>query len=726
MRFRHIHQTVSYLLVLTSTLVLVTSGGLNPIVSGAALLAFPLSWRWGRADGEPGSPIVWNLLTLGALAWAILEGLSGAPLLPVGANFLTCLVINKLFNRSALRDLQQLYLLSFLQMVAGTAMNTGLLFAVAFVGYIIFATWTLMLFHLRREVEENFLLKYEQGPQKGRPVQVERVLNSRRLVTRRFLAMTSLIAIVIFTGSTVVFFLFPRVGFGWLSQGARDGVQMTGFSDQIELGGHGRIKQDKTVVMRVHLDPPEARQTMPLYWRGISFDHYDGERWKKTQRRRRGLPVAFDGSVSMPWAPRDATEGLVRQEIYLEPMEQQVIFGLSPLLSITLTDERQPFKQSGLDLDENGDVFYSQTGALAFRYDAFSAPPRAPDTASMSLEDYRRALSRPKMEDFARRFTQLPDDLSPEIEALADEVVGDANTVAEVVHRLRRHLKSDYSYTLDLERDPSRPPLEDFLFARRKGHCEYFATAMVVLLRTQGVAARTVNGFHGGTWNGVGEYIAVRQGEAHAWVEIWLPGAGQSPRAWWLQDPTPAADQSAVAMETPSWFAQSIDALKLRWYKWVIEYDLGAQIEALRSFAQGLRSAFRGAKDFMQWRPGDTTLWISGALALVFFGGWAWRRWPGLSSPRGGDADPRARATIGVISNLESLYARHGITRPAHLTVREYLDLLESRGAPGLPLAREIISMYEEARFGGAAMSPEQRRSASATLKALKAALDAA
>src|SRR5262249_34194485 len=132
------------------------------------------------------------------------------------------------------------------------------------------------------------------------------------------------------------------------------------------------------------------------------------------------------------------------------------------------------------------------------------------------------------------RYLQLPSSLEPAVASLAKQIVGDAQAPAEKAERVARYLRANFRYTLDLSRDESRAPLEDFLFVERQGHCEYFAPAMAILLRTQGVPTRVVNGFLGGEWNEFGGYYAIRQGDAHSWVEVYLPGVGFTPF-----DPTP-------------------------------------------------------------------------------------------------------------------------------------------------------------------------------------------
>ena len=119
-----------------------------------------------------------------------------------------------------------------------------------------------------------------------------------------------------------------------------------------------------------------------------------------------------------------------------------------------------------------------------------------------------------------RNYIQLPNNLSNRVQALSKQLIKPEQTVLEAAQRVESFLKRNLQYTLSLERDETLSPLDDFLFQQRRGHCEYFATAMAVLLRASGVATRLVNGFHGGKWNQFGNYVAVSHGDAHSWVEV--------------------------------------------------------------------------------------------------------------------------------------------------------------------------------------------------------------
>lgn len=724
MRFIVVHKAASYFMVATALAAILLSGEVGTLGALLILVATGVSWFWEapRAPFER-LEIAWNIATLFMLGRAIVSVVGGGSVLLAAHEFVLFLTINRLFNRRTSRDYQQLYILSFLQMTAATVLNAELSYGVLFVLYVMATTWTLILFHLKREMEENYLLKYG-GTLEGRPVRVQRVMNSRKLVGGQFLVVTAALSLVIFVGAATLFFLFPRVGFGYFFKKRRAGITMAGFADQVELGHFGVIKNDPTVVVRVEFERPELRHQIAPYWRGIAFDHYDGYRWTKSRagmdralRLNDGVyPVAAWGSPADP---------VVEQRIYLEPMDSRVLFGLSRLEAVALDAPATPLaKHRAVRMDPEGDVVYEQTDQVAFRYRAYSRRERVKsDLLATPLAAYREQAGR-----HARRYLQLPETLDPEVGRLAEQVIGDAATVGEAVDRVESWLEGNLSYSLDLGRDARYAPLEDFLFVQRRGHCEYFATALVILLRTQGIAARNVNGFLGGTWNEFGHYLAVSQGEAHSWAEVWLGQAteftafqsGGSSRAdhdhWMTRDPTPgggARAESGVFLR----LSQMADALRMRWYKYIIEYDLEAQAGALQAVRDLWRRVF-GEEGTQRTGLVAVGRWLVGGLAVLVVVA-------ALVALRRREANPavvRRQASEAAAELFEALvrsYARLGHLRRPGGTAREFLAALEAGQAPDLEVARRVVDRYERVRFGGEAFGTDEVRALRAMLKRL-------
>jgi len=130
-----------------------------------------------------------------------------------------------------------------------------------------------------------------------------------------------------------------------------------------------------------------------------------------------------------------------------------------------------------------------------------------------------------------------------------------------------------------MERKTHESALDEFLFERKEGHCEYFASAMAVLLRVNGIPSRVITGFASTEWNDLGQYMVVRQTHAHSWVEAYIPGLG-----WKVYDPTPP-DPTAVS-NSSNILARRIDLMRLYWQRYVIRYSMQDQIQLANYFSQ--------------------------------------------------------------------------------------------------------------------------------------------
>lgn len=703
MRFSAIHKATSYLMVAAAFATLALSRELSPpvvlftLVAGAASYFFePARHSFLRARLWTAT---WNAVTLGAFAWSLLDAIRGE-LLPAGVRFLSVLLVNKLWNRKSSRDYLQAYVVSFLMLVAGAALNNDLAYAGCFLAYVIFATWTLTLFHLRREMEENYLIKHsDDGAER---VEVERILNSRRIVGWSFLGATSVVSIGVFLSAGLVFFLIPRFGFGFFATHARRGQMTVGFSDRVDLNGYGLIKDNPQVVMRVEL-PDGALPAEPLHFRGVAFDHYEHGRWSRTVAAatpvRRWGDLRFVGrALAAPLngpRVRALLDGALVQRVYLDPLDTSVLFGASTALAYETphgtaggpppvdvvgraADEVYAMEYH-LERDGHAVLVERKNGLRYTVYSDVRDPARDALAAAGDVD----------IDEELAPYIVVPPDLPPRIRELAQSIVAKrrgpwAKTVA-----IRDYLQR-YRYTLDLKRDERYEPLEDFLFVQRAGHCEYFATALAIMLRTVGVPTRSVNGFYGGEWNSFGKYLALRQGDAHSWVEVFVDGIG-----WVTVDPTPPAP-AVTPSGALTTLRQMLDNLELAWFKYVIEYDLGKQVEIARSVGRWAQvSAWRATLDRLLRK---NAVRAGGAVALVvgvWLGALAWRRrkLPSVRLKRGAGA---LHAFERALRALE----RRGFSRGAGETGRELHARVAAADDPAARPFGELVELYYAARFG--------------------------
>jgi hypothetical protein len=291
-------------------------------------------------------------------------------------------------------------------------------------------------------------------------------------------------------------------------------------------------------------------------------------------------------------------------------------------------------------------------------------------------------------------YLRLPP-LSERMLALADSLARGRGTDYDRAVAVRDYLRSRFGYTLDLPRSAREASLEHFLFVRREGHCEYFSTAMAVLLRVMGVPARNVNGFLGGEWNEFGSYLTVTQNQAHSWVEVWFPRYG-----WVIFDPTPAAaaGQTTGARTWMSPLRSLLDGLEHRWGKWVLDFDLETQVGLVRRAADAAGTTARGAE------PGGSRArrLLLAALAVAALALAVGRLTFRVRRPASHPSATRAYL------QLRRVYARRGLVE-ANAPPLAFLRALRSLGAPGVEDAEAAVALYTRARFAGRTLDQGQR-----------------
>src|SRR5262245_32917362 len=454
MRFAIAHKTSTYLMVGFAYVALAAGGGLSPVVSLAALVALAGSWWWEppRIRYERWSWI-WTVLSIFALVYNVLTAVVTTDFLGIGAQFLLWLTVATAFHRRAARDWQQMYLLAFLMLVAGSVLNPDLTYGVCFLGFVIASTWALTLFHLRREMEDNLLVKHAADRASER-VEVRRILDSRRIVNGRFFFGTGALSVAVFLGAAVVFLALPRVGVGFFLK-SRGGLTLAGFSDGVKLGGHGLIKNDATVVMRVEIASRYGGREAPeIHWRGVAFDRYEQGQWSRlpaaprtqqtleqsTTRDRRYL--RWDG----PPLPADDIDALavdlVKQDIWLDPLDSDVLFGASRPRIVEYAHTLRPRKPL---LERNDEVRLDHGTTVHYTVWSQLAPPSA---------DALRT-SRGDVPDGYHVYLQLPREITPRTRELARRITAGSPTQYDKVQAIKTWLANNLSYTLMLA-DPGK------------------------------------------------------------------------------------------------------------------------------------------------------------------------------------------------------------------------------------------------------------------------------
>ena len=722
----------SYAMFTTGFVMLAATRQLDAFSLAAFAIALGAGWlidtrrlRWSV------SPRRVNHLMIGYICFALAEWrLLGSPLVVVILHFVFFATSLKLLRQKSGRDWLWLYVVTFCQvlMTAGMMVDTTFLFLVII--YLFASVSAFVSYEIHRAAEAfatqrssaPAVIEYWKENKESR-----RRLGSPRL---RSLAVFSAVAlVVILLLATPLFLAMPRVSRGFSRNGLLRGPALSGFSDSVRLGEVAQVKLNPEVVMRVRVKFAPGREPRTLRWRGVTLDNYDGQSWNYTGAKAVYLKKNGDSFhlTENLWT-RDYTE----QRFFVEPLNLNTVFvSPRPLLVAGLPD---------LARDQGDRLWTASHDFHKLDYTVLS------DTAERTDQELAEDNSRVYSSEIRRFYLQLPEAHDLRINELAAEVTRGAKTEIEIARRIESHLRSAYSYTLDLRRVEDGDPVADFLFNTRAGHCEYFASAMALMLRARGVPARLVNGFQMGEYNRAADVYTVRQSDAHSWVEVFFPEHG-----WIAFDPTPAAGLSVYGDGLAAWLRHHREALEMFWLEHVIGFDTSKQISMAFTAQAWISSLFSSYKfdvssRWFDWvsdlgqrieswkergrgfdgessesgRPATSALgaiaqpWALALLALtlasiaVFF----WRR-HGQSWQRKVKRDAPASAIAFYQEMLKTL-ERGGRRRAPDQTPAEFAARLR------LPAVTEITSLYQQVRFGNQPLDDDEIARISVLLSELK------
>ncbi len=695
------------------------------------------SWAMLRPLPEQLSPFAARLWTAVVLLALVASGarslVFGGDLLVAGVDFLLLMIIQRLFNRQRSREHMQLLMLGAVLMVIAAVVDVELYFPVLMTVFLPTATLALLINHLLGE-----------GERLGKRVQYEVDRYATRELPRLGRASLQVAAIAAFTG-LVTFLIFPRFGPGVFLRGSYS-EDSVGFSEQVQLGGFGTIKTDARVIMRLtaldlpdDVEPDQRRLTWHL--RGSAFDRYTEGRWTHSKGAQPGLirqtrgywlladPVGVDqpglpvGEVFKPphWSPRSMvargmprpptlpsapklrpeqtlvaraipgfaeSDRTVRMLVTMEDIGTDLLFSAGRPLAFALAP-RGPLdsrKSLSIDVDEQIRVLDRLGGPLQSEFVGRVGEPTQAELAT---------LGDPPVPPDLGAYLQLEVDRSPELAELAKRVTQGAETRVAKVVAIRDFLLDEYEYSLDQPlsdrvRSGELDPVEGFLFDTKAGHCEYFATAMAVLLREVGVPTRNVNGFYGAHYNPIGEFWAVRQADAHSWVEVQFGEFG-----WVTFDPTPPDGRTAG--DDAPWFprlAQAFDALRDAYLEYVIDFDLGSQLAILEKLGVQ-REGRKFQVDWKQLGP-----WLAGVagLGLILI---AVRRF----ARRRSKAEP---AEVVIYRKLIAALTKRGRPKREPESVRAWAQRLASEGAREAEPLIGFARRYDALRFSAESPTPAE------------------
>lgn len=699
----------------------------------------------------------WNVLILPAAFLSVIDILFIRRYPVVGVvSFLIFLQVTKLFQKKENRDYLFLYIISFIQLLTVAVITTDVIFSIPFILYTILATWTLIIFHLKHQIEvhqkpqtllqegKDLRGSHAPGSENASPPPVFKMHTFDKILNPSFFLGTSVLTLLMFLVTLVIFFVIPRVSIGYFFQEKERIQSISGFSDEVILGSFGNIRKNHTPVMRVELPDISEKPSTLLYWRGISLDFYDGQSWKVSRKQEKKVAgkseLTLDGKTTyffnvgarprlpsqVPNRKPKGNSSLLRQEIEVSPMTSTVIFGAYQIQGIAGLF-------TPLSVDELSGTIRSDFPPYRGRkYTVYS------DIKDFTREEFREvSTDYEEVSDLKERYTQLPP-LSSEIKKLAQAITENSLHPYDKAKAVERFLQDNFTYSLDVKREKGVHPLEDFFFKNRAGHCEYFATGMVVLLRTLGIPARVVNGFQQGQWNEFGKYFVVRQSDAHSWVEVFFPGKG-----WITFDPTPPSafseEYAPVIDRIPvvNRVNRYLDFIRTRWDRYIVQYNLMDQVEmALTLRNKTLRLQQQMAK-YLEKLPSElprvdqvktllsrenlTTLSVI-AIGLATVGIILFRSRQKVELkklfPHASPSPGQLKITRLYLLMLRIL-ARKGFSKKNHQTPQEFVFQLAEKQVPYTLEVQEVTRLYYKARYGGVPVTREELQKAKGLLKVI-------
>jgi protein-glutamine gamma-glutamyltransferase len=677
-----------YLLVLTGFGTLASTGRLGfgtVLLVSMALLFRGYLLVTGRTWLVPER---WTaLLTVGYVAFYAADFfLISGGFLNATVHLVLFVMVVRLFSAQRDRDFYFLSIIAFLMVLAASLLTVDSLFLLAFAVFMLMAVVSFILMEMRHISAKAAVHSRESdlGP------------TYRKMATSLALA-SPILVVCILVGASAIFFLLPRVSAGYLGEYAPGGEITTGFNDTVQLGRIGEIQQSGAVVMHIQVDGDE-RGSLDLKWRGVALGKFDGRTWSNN-RELHPLDSQPDGSFVLS-TPGAKVQKSVHYRVMMEPMGMNVFF-------LAGAPETLEGNYQHLAVDDDGAVFDLDPERPVTRYSATS------NIAEPAASDLRTAGSTYPPAVLAT-FLRLPRALDIRIPQLAREVTGSADNNYDRARALETYLRTHFSYSLHLSRTVPHDPLANFLFERKQGHCEYFASSMAVMLRSLGIPSRVVNGFRTGEFNDVTSQYVVRASNAHSWVEAYFPNYG-----WVAFDPTPGA--SIPARTGWSRVSLYVDALASFWREWVVNYDVGHQQSLAVSASGRSRHLLRvlqqwwhrhyedlleQARHTVSTVSGSPLRWgLRGGLIVVvlFFAVSAPALLKALRRSRLAarpERSPRRAATIWY-ERMTHTIARRGWRKSPTQTPDEFVAKIEDLGVR--ERVAEFTRHYESARFDDSA-----------------------
>lgn len=698
--FEKFFYAISYGVAFSGLLSLYVSGGIGILETLVFIVVAFAAWflensRWQLSE-KIAVIIIFLVIPLFYIDWKYqFIGTVGEGFVAAGslARLILFLCVVKLLQKKSDRDWIFIYLISFFEVLLAAGLSISSLYLASLALFMLFTVCAVITFEIRRtswNVSGKIKAKIEKTKHFTTSVSLKRLPLSALVI----LLLTTILAIPLF-------FAFPRMGGAGMGSNQAEGAKITGFSDSVRLGEIGKLLRNDEIVMRVRLEKAENLER-GLRWRGIALDYFDNRSWSKSKQFNFQPFVRTERNLFFLGQTARFGE-MVIQTVYLEPIRTPVLFALSRPILVQ-------GNFSVINTDEENSLNVNITGSERISYKVYS------DAFSPSAEKLKK--DNDKYSPLFNRYLQLPENLDPRIFSLTSQITKQSKNRYDKAKAVENYLQNEFGYTLDLKAGGA-DPLADFLFNVREGHCEYFATAMAVMLRTQGIATRIVNGFQSGEYNEAAEVYVVKQKDAHSWVEVYFP----EEKAWIPFDPTPFAGQTDglnSATGIVGKLNKYLEALETFWIQYFVAYDNQEQSSLFGSVRRGFRDyqakSSAWLNDFQEklndwWKEarGDKgfeasataiiygIVYLIGAVLGIILLIWLYRRVVKLAIWQTLYFWLKAKNEHSIIEfyeRMQKVLASKGIVREPHQTPLEFAFALR------MPEAVSITEKYNRVRFG--------------------------
>ena len=548
-------------------------------------------------------------------------------------NALIVLMGLKLMERKQYRDYMQISLMAVFILAGLSLLNLSMVFLVYLFAEVLLIVLQMVLLTVMVE-DDTFIM--------DKPFFVS------------ILKPITLIMVISIPAAAFLFLILPRTDYPMLSFLNNRQNASTGFTDSIKLGTVNSIQNNDKTAFRVKMKKIDDKF---LYWRGVVLDTYRNNGWQSN----------YGGSGTKNNVKQESqNKKIIKYRVFMEPTANKYLYTLNVPVDITYSDDFSFDK-------ERGEVITEEPVKTKISYTAVSQLSQQIDTHMARKEIYLQISG-----------------ISSEVKKIASRLKGDtdAGTADNIINYLK---PPKFKYTLQ-NLPLSKEPLKHFLTVTKMGNCEYFASAMGVLLRLNGIPSRLVGGFRGGYYDEGAGYYSVLYSNAHVWVEAYIDGA------WRTYDPTPAdfsrfSDKNKLSSlkEIKLFF----DKLNYYWTVFVINYDFAKQMEGLKNAAEAAENI---KFDLKLSGKGVFALIIPFILLLIFV-----------------FKKKREKRTEKILKKFDEVFLKLGVSRSAGEGLIQTVDNVGNKEI-GEEL-RKLAYEYYSAVYGDKEFNHEKYRALKKRLK---------